>query len=134
MKLNFKKTIGLVNCVFILICFSSCNSDPIDTVYIKQQMWQYSNGEKLGAGDFIEFDSSYYEMKNDTLVYKEKKVAIIDKLKKDDNQLILTSLTSGNTSVYINVLEFMGGPRVPSDKTTKPKKIILVDEEMTIPE
>lgn len=108
-----------------MILISSCNNDNIDTYYIKQNMWQYSNGEPIGDGDFIDFDSSFYEIKNDTLLYKEKVIAIVCKLKKDDNLLILKSLINGNTSEYINVNEFVSGPSNHKNDAIKPKTIIM---------
>jgi len=91
-----------------LSMMASCNSDPIDLDYIKSSGWQYDRGFKIGEGDFLSFDkeSKVFSIKDKTIFYKGQARAIIKRLDKKNNEMIIHSIEGKVSGVYINIAEF----------------------------
>jgi len=90
----------------ILGLLISCRK-KINFKYVKENMWQYNKGIKIGEGDFIEFDDpQFFELHYDTIYYRGKAKAVITDANEVDNELILKDLDTGFNGYYINVVEF----------------------------
>jgi hypothetical protein len=77
-----------------------------DIAYIKSNEWEYSEGFKVGKGDFLTFKSDLFKLSNDTIFYNERPTAIVTTLNTYFNEITLKSISSGKTGVYINIEEF----------------------------
>jgi hypothetical protein len=78
-----------------------------DTEYVKEKLWSYSGGFKIGLGDFLKLDgdASLFDLKGDTIYYKTKPMARIVRLNKHLFLMKIESLKSGEEGAYINVEE-----------------------------
>ena len=89
----------------------SCNTkrlSPADLEYVKISTWQWDKGFKIGEGDFVSFDgdSLVFALKDDTIYYKKYPKAIIKRINKNYYELIISSIDTKKSGVYINIEEF----------------------------
>jgi hypothetical protein len=99
------------NLLLLLFLFNSCNTKKntsTDIDYVKLNTWQWDIGFKIGEGDFVSFDSAslVFALTHDTIYYKGHPKAIIKKVVKQNNELIVSSIDGNNSGVYINIQEF----------------------------
>ncbi len=76
-----------------------------DKPYIRDKMWSYDGGFKVG-GDFIIFkDPHLYRLQGDTIFYKDKPQALVVRLNKYMYQLTVSSMDGKQKGTYTNVEE-----------------------------
>ena len=51
----------------LLIFGCSRKPDKEDLINISKKSWVYTGGYKLGQGDFIDFDTDWYQLKDDSI-------------------------------------------------------------------
>lgn len=85
---------------------SSKFSTP-DLKYVEANQWQYESGFKIGEGDFVEFsrDNSIFQLKHDTIYFRDKPRAIVTQTNKKFYQMTVTSLDGHATGEYLNTDE-----------------------------
>ncbi len=100
------KSDKLLIMIIILGLLISCKKD-INLQYVRDNMWQYDKGMKVGQGDFMEFDDpELFDLQNDTIYYKGKAKAVVTDVSVRDNELTVKDLVTGFNGYYINVIEF----------------------------
>jgi hypothetical protein len=78
-----------------------------DMNYIKENLWQYDYGFKIGNGDFVKFDAGYdYELRHDTIFSKGEPKALVVRTNKYFYQMIITSMDGKLKGEYLNTDEF----------------------------
>ena len=90
--------------LFLFIIYCSCNEkvvsdDQLD--YVGLNTWVWDKGFKIGVGDFVSFagDSSIFALRNDTIYYKRIPKAIIEKVIRKYNELIVVSIDKRESGV-----------------------------------
>lgn len=78
-----------------------------DSKYVKEKLWSYNGGYKVGVGDFIVFDhdSTPFILKSDTIYYNLKPKAKVVRINKRQFLMKVESLESGEQGSYLNVEE-----------------------------
>ena len=94
---------------FFLTGIISCNIEAVDLALVRSSNWQYDNGFKIGEGDFLSFDegSKVFALRGDTIWYKGQPCALIKKMNKKNNELVVESLDKKEKGIYINMEEFL---------------------------
>lgn len=101
--------IFIKNIALSMVLLAACRSENVDINYVKANSWQYDVGFKIGDGDFISFDSNskiFYLDTNYVIYFKGHPRAIIKKVDKKRNEIIIESLDEKKQGVYININEF----------------------------
>ena len=76
-----------------------------DKTYIRDKMWSYDSGFKVG-GDFIIFkDPNLYRLQGDTIFYKDAPQALVVRLNKYLYQMTVSSMDGKQKGNYTNVEE-----------------------------
>lgn len=79
-----------------------------DLSYVKEKMWSYNGGFKIGKGDFIDFEKSgLFKLQQDTIYYNGEPRAIVSRLNKHFYEMIVSSLDGKQTGTYINIEEHL---------------------------
>ena len=78
-----------------------------DSNYIKDKLWSYDGGYKIGQGDFLEFrmDTTVFDLRGDTIFYNSKPRAKVTRLNRRLFQMKVESIETGEKGVYLNVEE-----------------------------
>jgi hypothetical protein len=84
-----------------IFCLLSCKSE-IDYTYVKNTVWEYEKGFKIGRGDIVLFEKSQnlFVLKDDTIFYNGKPRALIKKLDKRHFQMTISSIDNKQTGFY----------------------------------
>ena len=91
---------------YILIAFLlwiySCNQN-IDSDFVRNNIWSYEGGFKLGKGDFIIFGvkEKMIELKGDTIYYEGFPKATIERFNLERHFMKIKSLQSGQIGSYV---------------------------------
>jgi hypothetical protein len=76
-----------------------------DKTYIRDKMWSYDSGFRVG-GDFLVFkDPHVYRLQGDTIFHYDKPRALIVRLNKYLYQLTVSSIDGKQKGTYTNVEE-----------------------------
>ena len=60
----------LITVGFLLTSLILTSCHQRDLGYVRSAQWVWSSGYKIGDGDFVEFDSDFYQLSNDTVYRK----------------------------------------------------------------
>ena len=96
--------------LFLLLLMLSCHErKPIsasDFEYIKEKMWSYEGGIKIGQGDFVTFpDTGLFQLHGDTIFYKNQPRATVERLNKQKFELTIRAVSDNNRGKYRNIEE-----------------------------
>lgn len=95
---------SIISIIFIYFIVG-CNS--IDKKYIESNLWQYEKGFQIGKGDFVEFQKlGLYKISSDTIFKNNQPSAIVIKLDKKSNEMIIRSIETKEEGVYVNTDEY----------------------------
>ncbi len=101
--MKYFKTSFLVILIFLL---PMCKNE-IDVEYIKSNQWIHLEGFKIGQGDYIKFnETETFKIKDDTILYRDVPRAVVIKLNKKVNEMIVRSINGSEEGTYINTDEF----------------------------
>jgi hypothetical protein len=78
-----------------------------DSAYVKDKLWSYDGGFKIGQGDFLEFrmGTTVFDLRGDTIFYKSKPRAKVTRLNRRLFQMRVESIETGEKGTYLNVDE-----------------------------
>ena len=78
-----------------------------DSGYVKDNLWSYNGGFKIGQGDFLEFrmDTTVFSLRRDTIFYNSKPKARVTKLNRRLFQMEIESIETGEKGTYLNIEE-----------------------------
>ncbi len=92
--------------VILLLLFSMCRKE-IDMGFIKSNQWIYQEGFRIGEGSYINFKkSTLFKINHDTIVYKGVSRAVVIKLNKNANEMVVLSMDGSEEGTYTNTDEF----------------------------
>ena len=89
----------------IFLMSIGCKLQP-DTKALANKMWIWSHGYRCEVGDLLIFEDGIDHVKHDTIFRDERPIAKVVSVNKVKYELIVQSLTSDSTGLYISQEEF----------------------------
>ena len=78
-----------------------------DSGYVKDNLWSYNGGFKIGQEDFLEFrmDTTVFGLSRDTIFYNSKPRARVTRVNRRLFQMEIESIETGEKGTYLNIEE-----------------------------
>lgn len=94
----------IISFYIVVLILAGCYTKPtkIDLGQIKNELWVFEKGYKIGKGDFIEFsDSSLYKLNADSIYSHNKFIGKVIGYNKSRREIKISNI-NGSISYYYN--------------------------------
>jgi hypothetical protein len=98
------KKIHVLLFTYIILIFVCCNNQSLEVPYVENKMWIYLSGERVANLDVLNLRApKYFFVSHDTIFFKNKAIAQILKIDKENYELTVKSLSNNLTGTYSDI-------------------------------
>jgi len=99
----------IVGVLFFTVLFFCCKKKHVDSEFIKNKMWVYDRGTRLGDIDAINLAApKYFKLRHDTIFRQDIPFAVVVEINRKERAIKLQSVQDHSTGRYLDINVFNG--------------------------